>query len=266
MWLSVNDSSPVYYGVLLGGQLIPMTRVFLFIITSSNVYYNYSMGHDYAYKVTEVAEALQKKYKDFTHHNKRNPLDELLFIICSIKRSEKVYLSSYRILKKEFPSYQNLLEAPTEKISGILASAGLQNQKALMIKQTLTAITERFGRPTLTPLKKMSDVECEDFLLGLHGVGKKVARCVMMYALGRQVFPVDSNCWRISCRLGLIKSSHDGNGYCSDIQMDLLQSMISPHLRFSLHVNMVSHGREICKIRNPHCDGCSIKGYCSKLT
>ncbi len=223
------------------------------------------MNPQYAHNVIEIAEALRKEYKDFNHHNKKYPLDELLFIICSIKRSEKVYLSSYRILKKEFPSYQKLLEAPIDKISGILASAGLQNQKALMIKQTLTAITERFGRPTLTPLKKMSDAECEDLLLGLNGVGSKVAHCVMMYALGRQVFPVDSNCWRISCRLGWIKSSPNRQSYCSEKEMGSLQSKIPSALRFSLHVNMVSHGREICKVKNPHCDVCSIKQYCLQL-
>lgn len=223
------------------------------------------MDHGHAYKVAEVSEALQKKYKDFTHHNKSNPLDELLFIICSIKRSEEVYIASFKALKREFPSHKKLLEAPIEQISSILASAGLQNQKALMIKQTLTAITERFGRQTLTPLKKMSDSECEDFLLGLHGVGRKVAHCVMMYALGRQVFPVDSNCWRISCRLGWIKSSANRNGYCSVKEMEALQSKIPPELRFSLHVNMVSHGREICKNRDPNCDGCPILKYCRQF-
>lgn len=223
------------------------------------------MGHRYAYKVTEVTEVLQRTYKDFTHHNKTNPLDELLFIICSIKRSEKVYLASFKALKKAFPSHRALLEAPTHEISGILASAGLQNQKALMIKQTLTAITERFGRPSLNPLKKMSDAECEDFLLGLHGVGRKVAHCVMLYALDRQVFPVDSNCWRISCRLGWLEPSLKRNGYCSDKEMLHLQSKIPPDLRFSLHVNMVSHGREICKAKSPNCAGCVIRKFCKRL-
>lgn len=218
------------------------------------------MNPQYAHDVIEIAEALRKEYKDFNHHNKKNPLDELLFIICSIKRSEKVYLSSFRTLKKEFSSYENLLEAPIEKISDILTSAGLQNQKALMIKQTLTAITKQFGRPTLNPLKKMSDAECEDFLVGLHGIGEKVARCVMMYALGRQVFPVDSNCWRISCRLGWIKKS---NRYCSAKEMDSLQSKIPPDLRFSLHVNMVSHGRQVCTLQTPNCHKCLIGYYCT---
>lgn len=219
----------------------------------------------YLHNVNEVAEALRRKYKDFSHYNKSNPLDELLFIICSIKRSEKVYISSFKALKRAFPSHKALLEAPIEGISNILASAGLQNQKALMIKQTLTAITEQFGRPSLAPLKKMSDIECEDFLLGLHGVGKKVARCVMMYAFNRQVFPVDSNCWRISCRLGWIKSSPLRKRYCSDKEMDILQSRIPPDLRFSLHVNMVSLGREVCKVQNQNCYECPIKQYCLQV-
>jgi len=221
------------------------------------------MNYEYAHKVEAIAEALKKEYKDFTHHNKSNPLDELLFIICSIKRSEKVYTSSFKALKKAFPSHKALLAAPVEKISGLLASSGLQNQKALMIKQTITAITDRFGRPTLAHLKKMSDAECEDFLLGLHGVGRKVAHCVMMYALGRKVFPVDSNCWRISCRLGWIKSAPYRNGYCSVKEMESLQAKIPPKLRFSLHVNMVSHGRKICRSQNPHCNKCLISSYCA---
>lgn len=224
------------------------------------------MEQGYPYTVTEVAKALQRKYKDFPHHNKDNPLDELLFIICSIKRSEKVYLSSFKTLKKAFPSHKALLEAPIEKISDVLTSAGLQNQKALMIKKILSAVTEKFGRPTLNPLKKMSDVECEDFLLKLHGVGKKIARCVMMYALNRQVFPVDSNCWRISSRLGWMNSSALKKRYCSDREMEMLQLKIPPNLRFTLHVNMVSHGRQVCTVRNPNCEGCLIAQYCLRLT
>jgi endonuclease III len=223
------------------------------------------MNPQYAHNVIEIAEALRKGYKDFNHHNKKYPLDELLFIICSIKRTEKVYLASFRTLKKEYPSHEKLLKAPTKKISGIFASAGLHNHKALMIKHILTSITQRFGKPTLNPLKKMSNKECEDFLTGLHGVGRKVAHCVMLYALKRQVFPVDSNCWRISRRLGWIKSFTNSNGFCSEKEMESLQSKIPPDLRFSLHVNMVSHGREICKVRNPHCNGCSIEEYCLQL-
>ena len=219
-----------------------------------------TMKSKYAYKVAEIAKALSQEYKDFAHHNKRNPLDELIFIICSVKRREQVYLYSYKALKEKFPSYRKLLEAPTEQIAQVLTSAGLQNQKASMIKNVLSSITKEFGKPTLSPLNNMTDSECEKYLAGLSGIGKKVSRCVMLYSFDRQVFPVDSNCWRISQRLGWIKKTSLGSR-----QMDTLQSIIPPHLRFSLHVNMVSHGRSICKAQNPFCSNCMIIPYCKQL-
>ncbi len=69
---------------------------------------------------------------------------------------------------------------------------GLQNQKASAAKGIIMHLIRKLGRPTLNPLKKMSDEECEKFLMSLPGVGKKVARCVMLYSLDRQVFPVDA--------------------------------------------------------------------------
>ena len=223
-------------------------------------YYMKLMNYKCAENVLEVAKALKKKYKDFAHYNKKNPLDELIFIICSIKRQEQVYLASYKALKEKFPSHRNLLEAPVEEIIQVLSSAGLQNQKASMIKNVLSSITAEFGQPTLSPLKTMSDSECEAFLTGLPGIGKKVARCVMLYSLGRQVFPVDTNCWRISQRLGWVTWSNKMNIKSTD--MDLLQAKISPAARFSLHVNMVAHGRLICREQEPLCSKCCISKYC----
>jgi endonuclease III len=132
------------------------------------------------------------------------------------------------------------------------------------VKALLTMITERFGRPTLAPLRKMTEVECEEFLCSLPGVGKKIARCVMVYSLNKKVFPVDTHCWRISRRLGWIKST-DKHKFCSSRDMDLLQEIIPPKLRLSLHVNMVSLGRDKCAARLPQCSSCPISEYCPKI-
>lgn len=35
--------------------------------------------------MSAVARVLQKRYGDFDHHNRRNPLEELLFILCSVQ-------------------------------------------------------------------------------------------------------------------------------------------------------------------------------------
>lgn len=215
----------------------------------------------YVPKIKKVALELKREYKDFAHHNKKNPLDELFFILCSVKRSEKVYLEAFKSLKRNFPRYELLATASVKKISKVVTWGGLQNQKAAAAKEIIKRVIESFGRPTLAPLKKMSDEECEGFLTGLPGIGKKAACCVMLYSLERQVFPVDVHCWRIAGRLGWTGKGFNGN-YVTDTDMAQLQELIPPALRLSLHVNMVSHGRKICTARSPKCRECAISAFC----
>jgi endonuclease-3 len=214
--------------------------------------------------VGAIAKELKNRYKDFCHHNRKEPLGELLLILCSVKRSKKVYLRAYKSLKRAFPTYEKLRQASIKELAEKITWGGLQNQKARDLKNITAAITAKFGKLTLTPLRKMTEVECEEFLCSLHGVGKKIARCVMLYSLKMQVFPVDTHCWRISRRLGWI-NANSKHKYCSSKDMDLLQEMVPSKLRLSLHVNMVSLGREICLARKPKCNSCPIVQYCLKL-
>ena len=139
----------------------------------------------YPMYVCEVASALKKYYRDFNHYNLKDPLDELLFIICSTKTGEASYRSTFRSLKETFPTHLQIAEAPAEYIARPIISGGLSNQKAKAIRDLLDVIVAKFGEPTLNPLRKMSDKDAEAFLLSLPGVGKKIARCVLMYSLGR---------------------------------------------------------------------------------
>jgi len=215
-------------------------------------------------EVDEVAATLRTRYHDFSHHNRRNPLDELLFILCSIQTNEHNYRASYSSLRRRFAKFVDLHEASAEGIADAIVMGGLARQKAATIKGIMRALVQRFGRPTLTPLHRMSDDECEQVLTSLPGVGKKVARCVMVFSLGRDVFPVDTNCWRICRRLGWVRPTRR-NGSCGPRDMDRLQAKIPLHLRFSLHVNMVSLGRDFCTPRNPRCDDCPLEPYCRQI-
>ena len=217
----------------------------------------------YANNVNVITTALKKRYKDCNHHNKPNPLDELLFILCSVKRGEKVYLRAFKSLKRAFPTFHKLSQASEKELSRRIEWGGLQNRKAQAVKKITAIIIKKFGKLTLAPLHKMTAAECEQFLCSLPSVGKKVARCVMMYSLATSVFPVDTHCWRISKRLGWIESG-DKQRSCSLREMDNLQEMIPPKLRLSLHVNMVSLGRDLCLARSPQCHMCPIARYCLK--
>lgn len=210
-----------------------------------------------------VARELRRRYKDFGHHNRKNPLDELLLILCSVKRGEKVYLRAFKSLKQTYPTFEKLHQASVKELTKQIEWGGLQNQKARSLKKITTAITGEFGKLSLAPLRKMTEEECEAFLCSLPGVGKKVARCVMLYSFGMKVFPVDTHCWRISKSLGWIRTNSKHKS-CNSKDMDTLQDMVPPKLRLSLHVNMVSLGREFCLARSPKCRQCPIAQYCIK--
>ena len=214
--------------------------------------------------VKEITFILSQRYHDWDHYNYKNPFEELLFILCSIQTNEDLYRYTYAALRRSYPTYKALADASETEIAEVIVNGGLSSQKAHKIKQILDEIIERFGKPSLAPLKRMSDIEREKFLTSLMGVGKKTARCVMMYSLGSQVFPVDLHCWRICRRLGWIRPTRP-NKSCSPKDMDRLQSKIPLELRFNLHVNMVSLGREICTTRTPKCSICPIRQYCRRI-
>jgi len=220
-----------------------------------------SSGH--AASIVPIVKELRKRYKDFGHYNRKNPLDELLLILCSVKRGEKVYLRAFKSLKQAFPTFEKLHQASVKELTKQIEWGGLQNQKARSLKKITMAITKKFGKLSLAPLRKMTEKEREEFLCSLPGVGKKVARCVMLYSLGMKVFPVDTHCWRISKRLGWIKANGK-HKFCTSQDMDILQEMVPPKLRLSLHVNTVSLGREFCLARSPRCHQCPIAQYCLK--
>ena len=218
-------------------------------------------GRRFSNDIPPVAAILSEAYRDCCHGNKSNPLHELLYILCSLQTNETLYLSSYRRLRASFPTIQDLMDAEEREIAAAIEIGGLSRQKARVIRQILAKLETDFGRPTFAPLQKFSDEDCEAYLLSLPGVGKKTARFVMMYSLRREVFPVDSNCWRICRRLGWVRATRPDKS-CSPKDMDRLQLRIPPNLRFALHVNMVSHGRECCLPSRPACEVCCIRKYC----
>ena len=72
----------------------------------------------YPSTIWKVAAALKNRYRDFNHYNLKEPLDELLFIICSTKTGEASYRSTFRSLKETFPTHYQIAEAPAKHIGG----------------------------------------------------------------------------------------------------------------------------------------------------
>ncbi len=207
-------------------------------------------------RIGSCCRLLAQHYRNPRHGNKRQPLDELVYIILSTRTAEAVFRGIYRSLKKAFPSWNEINGNRVGEFHRILAPGGLSSLKAYQLLGIFSALRREFGRATLAPLSAMPDGDAERFLMSLPGVGKKVAKCVLMYSLDRQVLPVDVHTHRVAMRLGLQAKRRP------DTSQDLIEAQVPPRLRYGFHVNAVAHGRSVCLPRKPMCGVCVLRPYC----
>jgi endonuclease III len=207
-----------------------------------------------------VARALRARYGR-PRVPRSDPLEELLWLLCSTKTTGRGCETAWRALRRKFPSLGALARAPARSIAPPLRPAGLHRQRARTLKAVCREVERRFGRLTLNPVRRMPVPACEEFLLSLPGVGRKVARCTMLFALGLPVFPVDTHCARIGARLRWVRPRRPG-GAPSDADADRLQEAVPAPLCLDLHVNFIRLGRELCRAGRPLCAPCPLRRLC----
>jgi endonuclease III len=209
-------------------------------------------------RIRYCARRLKNHYGLSRHGNKRVAIDELIYILLSRQTSERNFKAAYRKLRSQYRTWDGLLKAPERDIFEAVRGAGFGRQRTTEIKAIAARLSEDFGKVTLAPLSRYSTRRAESYLTVLRGVGKKTARCVLMYALNRQVFPVDVHCFRVLNRLGLISLRGAVRNH-----EDRIQEIIPRGLRYTLHVTLVSLGRDVCHSTSPECARCPVLNICS---
>jgi DNA (cytosine-5)-methyltransferase 1 len=212
----------------------------------------------------EVARILAAVHGSPRLGNKENPVDELVYIILARKTREGAYQATFAALKAEFARWDDLLDAPREVVSHLVHSGGLSGKKTMSLYGALGKLQDTFGSCTLEAAREWPDDQLERFLCSLPEISRKSAYCIMMYALGRHVFPVDTHVGRVLSRIGpyrelgltLVGLDH------KKLQARLAD-LVPPNLRYALHVNLVAHGRAICRAVRPLCGQCEIRNLCA---
>jgi len=161
-------------------------------------------------------------------------------------------------LKQRFPSWHAVREADPMEVADAIRSGGLADTKSVRIQRILGEIEEREGRIDLRRLNELDDEEIERYLVSLPGVGPKTAACVLVFSMGRNAFPVDTHVHRITRRLGLIPEKAT-----AEQAHRLLQPGIAPELRYEFHMQLIKHGREVCKAARPLCSECVLFDLCA---
>jgi|GEM_PF-43802 len=212
----------------------------------------------------EVARILALLHGTPDLGNKHDPVDELVYIILSRKTREDAYQRTYESLKARFPTWDAALVVRPQVVEKLVSSGGLGAKKTASVLGALRMIKARFGSCTLEPARGWPDEELEEFLCSLPEIHRKSAYCVMMYAFGRSVFPVDTHVGRVLSRLGPYRELGLSLGSLDHKQLQgILADLVPPNLRHSLHVNLVVHGREVCRSQKPLCGECELRNFCT---
>lgn len=197
--------------------------------------------------------------------NLPDPLDELIFISISQRTKIRTARRVFDTLKVRFPNWGEVLAAPDKDLAEIVSVGGRGNLRVRAVKEILQAVRERTGTLSLELLRELSQEEALDFLTTLPWVGEKTARCVLMYSLKHGTFPADVHGIRILTRTGLLAPLAETlEGLEHRKAQQVIAPLIPPDIAYTLHVNMVAHGQEICRERNPRCHQCEIRKFCKQ--
>lgn len=167
---------------------------------------------------------------------------------------------AYADLRRRFPTWDEVADAPVGAIAHAIRRGGLGPTKAPRIKKVLRSVRAAGSRLDEAALCDLPDAELWERLVGLAGVGPKTAACVLLFSLDRPYFPVDTHVHRTAVRLGLVPPRAD-----PVVAQAVLQRAVPIELMYELHMQLIRHGRHVCVAQRPLCSQCVLLDICPRV-
>ena len=168
----------------------------------------------------------------------------------------------------------SMLRLSEEQLSDLIRPAGYFRVKAKRLMHFLRFLESEAGGPDAnesdetddSPLsnESMSYLHGYDMeelrrkLLEVSGIGPETADAILLYALNKVSFVVDTYTTRIFSRHGLVEAEI----YYSDLRdffMDVLPQDMPLYNEY--HALIVRVGKEYCLKSKPRCEACPLRGF-----
>ena len=188
-----------------------------------------------------------------------HPIAELVLTVLSQSTNDRNRDVAYLALRERFSTWEDVRDAPVDWVEEAIRPGGISRVKSARIKSILRAITETApgNELSLDWLPTLTVPEAQRYLVGLPGVGRKTAACVLLFALGMRDVPVDTHVSRVGTRLELFRA-----GAPFEELHDTMLAITPPGEELELHMNLLRHGRRTCYARRPDCHGCALRRMC----
>lgn len=210
-------------------------------------------------KVAPIFESLRHVYGELIWRSEdaSDPMDELVSCILSQNTNDTNRDRGFYAMKARYPTWQDVVDAPTPDLIDVLRPAGLANQKAPRIQAVLRRIYDEQGAYNIDFLRGLPQEEARAWLVSFDGIGPKTAAIVLCFAFGLPALPVDTHVHRVSTRLGLIPDKTT-----ADKAHPLMEALVPGEWHYPFHIYLIRHGRDTCTARVAHCERCPLTAYC----
>ena len=204
-------------------------------------------------RVRAIRDRLREIYGRPAERPHGRPIEELIRTVLSQNTNDRNRDVAFERLRGRFPTWEEVRDAPLEDVEEAIRPGGLAYTKAPRIQAILRELGDD---PDLDWLRDAPRDDAIAYLVALPGVGRKTAACVLIFSLGRPEIPVDTHVQRVGKRLGLISPRAS-----FDQAHDELLAVIDPEDAYELHMNLIRHGREVCRPL-PRCEACGLRRMC----
>jgi endonuclease-3 len=189
-----------------------------------------------------------------------HPIAELVLTVLSQSTNDRNRDVAYFGMRERFPTWEEVRDAPVDELEEAIRPGGISKVKSARIKSILRAVSatgpEGSGL-SLDWLPELSVAEAQRYLIGLPGVGRKTAACVLLFTFGMHDVPVDTHVSRVGTRLGLFRP-----GAPFDELHDTMLAITPEGEELEFHINLLRHGRRTCHARRPACGECALARMC----
>jgi endonuclease-3 related protein len=140
------------------------------------------------------------------------------------------------------------------RIPALIKTAGFYRIKANYLNAFLEYyLTTYDGKVEKMAQKKTRTIR--DELLAVRGIGPETADAILLYALGKRTFVVDSYTRRIFSRHGMVEPDMSYEDLQHEIEKNLPKEI---RIYNEFHALIVRVGKEYCRKNEPLCNNCPL--------
>jgi endonuclease-3 len=208
-------------------------------------------------KAEAIYRTLAEQYGQPTWRQHYDPVSELMLTFLSQNTSDVNSHRAFEQLRDRYPTWAEVMAAPTEELAETIRSGGLADIKAPRMQAALERILAERGEFNLDFLADLPLQEAQQWLTSLKGIGHKSAAIVLLFCFGRPAFPVDTHVHRVSQRLGIVSRQST-----RELTQNVWEGLVPAEIYYPLHLNLIRHGRQVCKAAKPRCAVCALQPHC----